>query len=212
MRERVAGLLHRAGAIEALMHVRRLVPLPMVSIITYHHIADHDPGYPYDPEVADATPHEFRWQMEWIAQYCTPLGIDDLIAALDGAPLPSNPVMVTFDDGYRTCHDIALPILRSVGVRATFFVSTQFISERRLYWWERIALVLALAKRDVAHITYPADVDIDRRDPKLRSMLVDLVKNTPNLDVDQFTDGLARALGVESVSYTHLTLPTILRV
>jgi hypothetical protein len=25
--------------------------------------------------------------------------------------------MVTFDDGYRSCHDVALPILRAVGMR-----------------------------------------------------------------------------------------------
>ena len=41
-----------------------------------------------------------------------------LLHKLEGAPLPKNPVMVTFDDGYRSCHDVALPILRAVGMRA----------------------------------------------------------------------------------------------
>ena len=61
--------------------------------------------------------------MEMLARYGTPIGIDELVRALDGAPLPKNPVMVTFDDGYRSCHDVALPILRAVGMRATFFVA-----------------------------------------------------------------------------------------
>src|SRR6188768_4052440 len=100
----------------------------------------------FDAGVADATPTQFRRQMEMLARYGTPIGIDELCRALDGAPLPKNPVMVTFDDGYRSCHDVALPILRAVGVRATLFVSTSFIEERRLYWWERIALAVSQTK------------------------------------------------------------------
>src|SRR5687767_248736 len=109
MRERVAGLLHRAGALGAVMELRRrFAPIATLSIVTYHHIADDDPGYPYDPSIADATPAQFRRHLEMIARYCTPIRIDDLVAALDdGAPLPRNPVMVTFDDGYRSCHDVA---------------------------------------------------------------------------------------------------------
>lgn len=197
MRERFAGLLHRAGAIEAFMHVRKRLPIPTISVVTYHHVADHEPGYPYDPQVADATPQEFRRQMEWLAHYCTPISVDELIGALDGRALPRNPVMVTFDDGYRTCHDVAMPILRSVGVPATFFVSTKFVEQRRLYWWERIALVLSLARKNVTQITYPSAMELDRRDPTLRGRLVDLVKETVGIDEDAFNDNLARAFGVE---------------
>ena len=124
-----------------------MVPLPQVRILTYHHVAEHDDAYPYDPDVADATPAQFRRQMEMLARYGTPIGIDDLLRAVEGDPLPKNPVMVTFDDGYRSCHDVALPILRAVGLRATFFVSTSFVSERRLYWWEKLALALERARK-----------------------------------------------------------------
>src|ERR1041384_1542584 len=171
MRERVAWWLQRTGALGAVMELRRHAPAPMLSIVTYHHIADNDPAYPYDPNVADATPTQFRRQMETIARYGTPNGIDDLIRAIGGAPLPRNPVMVTFDDGYRSCHDVALPILRAVGVRATFFVSTGFITERRLYWWERIALMLAQAKHKTGTVSYPTTVAVDLSDRKLRNRL-----------------------------------------
>lgn len=197
MRERVAGWLHKAGALGAVMQLRRLVPMPTLSIVTYHHIADRTPGYPFDPDVADATPAQFRRQMETLARYGTPIGVDELIAAVEGGPLPKNPVMVTFDDGYRSCQETALPILRQVGVRATFFVSTSFISERRLYWWERIALILSRSRRERATITYPMTLEIDRSDPALRRRLLELVKNTASLDVEQFLSGLAEALGVE---------------
>src|SRR5882757_8327801 len=183
MRERVAGWLHRAGALGAVMELRRLAPVPLLSIVTYHHIADQDGSYPYDPNVADANPVQFRRQMETLARYGTPIGVDELIRALNGAPLPKNPVMITFDDGYRSCHDVALPILRAVGVRATFFIATSFISERRLYWWERIALLLKQAKHKQATIRYPSWVALDVESPKTHDVLTKIVKDTRDLDV-----------------------------
>jgi peptidoglycan/xylan/chitin deacetylase (PgdA/CDA1 family) len=179
------------------MQLRRYVPVPNLSIVTYHHVQEDDPSYAYDPDVADATPAQFRRQIETLAKYCTPVGIDELIRAVEGEPLPKNPIMITFDDGYRSCHDVALPILRAVGVRATFFVSTSFVEQRRLYWWERIALTLSQTKVARATITYPRPMELDLADTRLRRTMNDLVKNTPGLDVDRFLAELCVALRVE---------------
>jgi peptidoglycan/xylan/chitin deacetylase (PgdA/CDA1 family) len=197
MRERVAGLLHKVGALGAVMQLRRMLPLPTLSIVTYHHVADHDPDYPFDPDVADASRAQFRRQMEMLARYGTPVGVDELLRALEGGPLPKNPVMVTFDDGYRSCHDVALPILQQVGVPATFFIATSYIAERRLYWWERIALMLSRSRRDRAAISYPHALELDRREPGLRNRLNALVKTTKSLDVERFLAELGAAFGVE---------------
>src|SRR5580693_8970517 len=78
-RERLAGLLYRSGALSAVHELRRLASvLQQVVILTYHHVADNPPGYPYDAEVADATPAQFRRQMELLARHRTPIGIDEL--------------------------------------------------------------------------------------------------------------------------------------
>lgn len=181
-----------------MMELRRYAPGPStVSILTYHHIADDDSAYPYDPGVADATPAQFRRQMETLARYGTPIGVDELIRAVEGASLPKNPVMVTFDDGYRSCHDVALPILRAVGMRATFFVATGYINDRKLYWWERIAICLSQARVPTAIITYPKPVEVGSRNPHSQRMLADLIKNTPNLDIKRFLDELCAAFGVD---------------
>ena len=194
MSERFAGLLHRAGALHVMMRLRTLAPVPTVSIVTYHHVAEHDPRYPYDTEVSDATPAQFRWQMETLARYCTPIGIDELLQALEGAPLPKNPVMVTFDDGYQSCHDVALPILRSVGIRATFFIATSFISERRLYWWERVSLLVGQGTKP-GTITYPTPLELVPRSPVTRRLLNSTIKDAKHLDIERFLDEAAVALG-----------------
>src|SRR4029434_7077628 len=97
----------------------------------------HDTAYPYDPDVADATPGQFRRHLETLVRIGTPIGMRDLLRGLDAAALPPNPLMVTFDDGYRSCHDVALPILRELGIPATFFIATSFVAQRRLYLSER---------------------------------------------------------------------------
>ncbi|HTR51240.1 MAG TPA: polysaccharide deacetylase family protein [Kofleriaceae bacterium] len=194
----MAELLHRAGALHAALRFRRVSPGPtVVSILTYHHVADEEVAYPYDPGVADATPAQFRRQLELLARYGTPIGIDELVRAFEGAPLPKNPVMVTFDDGYRSCHDVALPILRAVGMRATFFVPTAFVGERRLYWWERVAVALSQARTAHASLAYPYPFEVNTRDPGAQRVLTDVIKNTPSLDVERFLAGLCDAFGVE---------------
>jgi peptidoglycan/xylan/chitin deacetylase (PgdA/CDA1 family) len=200
-------MLHRAGALAAMLKLRRYAPGPStVSILTYHHIADEDTAYPYDAGVADATPQQFRQQMEMLARYGTPIGVDELIRALEGAPLPKNPVMVTFDDGYRSCHDAALPILRALGMRATFFVATGYLNERKLYWWERIALCLSQSRVPTAIITYPKTVEVSSRQPLSHRVLLNMIKDTPNLDVERFMNELCAAFGVEwnaEIEATH---------
>ena len=181
------------------MQLRKLSPFPIVGIFTFHHI--HDPAaqaaYPYDPEVADATPRQFRRHLETVLRIGTPISMPELLRGLDGGRLPPNPLMITFDDGYRSCHDVALPILRELGIPATFFIATSFVAQRRVYWWERIALALNLTRLPCASIAYPHPLAIDARDPATRRMLDDLVKDTRGLDVERFLAELFRALDVE---------------
>jgi peptidoglycan/xylan/chitin deacetylase (PgdA/CDA1 family) len=80
-------------------------------------------------------------------------------------------------------------------VRATFFVATSFLKDRRLYWWERIALTMSRGDRDVAYIKFPQPTRIDRKDRGART-LNDLVKSTKSLDLPKFLDEVNAAFHV----------------
>jgi peptidoglycan/xylan/chitin deacetylase (PgdA/CDA1 family) len=194
--ESVAALFDRAGALGAALQLRRAAPISTISIVTFHRLADLDDGEPYDPDVVDATPAQFRRHVETLARIGTPLEMDTLIRALDGGKPPPNPVMITFDDGYRSCRDVALPILRRLGVPATFFIATAFAGGDKLYWWEQIAAIVRGARRRVGTITYPHPMRIDAGDPGARRLLDDTIKNTRGLDVDRFLAELRAALEV----------------
>ena len=170
---------------------------PQLPIVTYHNVAEAGERYPYDPETIDASPSQFRRQMELLARVATPIGIRELLGALDGAKLPSNAVMITFDDGYRSCHEVALPILRDLGIRATFFIPTGYVEQRRLYWWERIALLLRETRVDRALLSYPGPLEIRPADPKAHRTLTSTIKNTESLDIERFLGELSTALRVD---------------
>jgi len=69
---------------------------------------------------------DFRRQMEYLkeAGYTT-ITLDDYYAYRMGEkPLPEKPVLVTFDDGYRSNYEYAYPVLKELGQKATIFVTT----------------------------------------------------------------------------------------
>jgi len=47
--------------------------------------------------------------------------------------LPARSLCITFDDGYRNNAEVALPLLRARGMRATFFISTGYLNDGRMF-------------------------------------------------------------------------------
>ncbi len=52
-----------------------------------------------------------------------------------GTPL-NRDLVITFDDGYRDNYDYAAPVLKAMGLPATFFIVTQFIGSDYVPWWD----------------------------------------------------------------------------
>src|SRR5690606_33777516 len=117
--------------LDLLVTARRLSPLPWLTVLTYHRVAERCEAGDLDPETIDATPQQFEAQIAHLARHYTFVSIRQVLDHLDGRRLPPNPVLVTFDDGYADCVDRALPILKRYDARATFFIATDFIEQRR---------------------------------------------------------------------------------
>lgn len=70
------------------------------------------------------TPDAFRQDLEWLKQngYHTVV-VQDLLNYVDhGTPLPENPVMITFDDGYYNNYLNVFPILREMKMKAVISI------------------------------------------------------------------------------------------
>lgn len=91
-----------------------------VPILMYHHFVE-DPAEATTKDIM--TRAQFSREMQLLAENgYTPVLIEDLIAFVeDGKPLPEKPVCLTIDDGYRSAYEIAYPILKRYGFKATLF-------------------------------------------------------------------------------------------
>ncbi|HET8894411.1 MAG TPA: polysaccharide deacetylase family protein [Gaiellaceae bacterium] len=103
-----------------------------VPILMYHLVGPHQPsdhGYTLALTVSTA---QFRAEMDWLHRDgFHAISLQTLYDALEhGAPLPSKPVAITFDDGYRDVLWNAAPILYQLHMPATAFVITGRISGR----------------------------------------------------------------------------------
>jgi len=58
-----------------------------------------------------------------------------------------NIAVVTFDDGYSGYHSVILPIIKSMGIPVTFFISTSAIQNQTLYWYDQIITALQSASK-----------------------------------------------------------------
>ena len=182
------------------LKLRARRPPRWLTVLLYHRVLpEPENGFELDRGVADARPELFDRHMAFIASACTPIDLAQLLAYHAGeAELPRNPVMVTFDDGYLDNREHALPILRRHGIRALFFIATDYVGKRRLFWWDRVAYLFARSRVEVAHLRYPTDLVLrlgDERDRSARTALK-LIKTTRGLDLPRFMDELATALDV----------------
>ena len=86
-------------------------------------------------------PEDFDWQMKYLVDhgYHT-ISPDELYAFLEGkGTLPDRPVLITFDDGYVDNYTNAYPILKKYNLKATIFIVTGFVSERKGYLtWDQL--------------------------------------------------------------------------
>lgn len=193
----LADLCERTGATGLALALRKRTPLPWLPVLTFHRVAAVNALYAFDEDVIGVNPSEFERQLSTLRQHFTPISTLDVIRFLDGGALPPNPVLVTFDDGYRDNYDVALPLLRRHGVKATFFIATDYITQRRIFWWDRIAFAVKAASQPKLILKYPMPMVLDLTTAESKKAatktLLRLVKSTFELDLDRFLDELTRA-------------------
>lgn len=99
-------------------------------IINYHRVLEvPDPLLDSEPTV-----DIFRWQMELLATCFNVLPVHEAVTRVAAGTLPPRAVAITFDDGYRSMHDLAMPVLREFSLPATVFVTTGHLHDDSSMW------------------------------------------------------------------------------
>lgn len=127
-------LLTKSGALDLLWNSLG----PGLYIFNYHRVGDAS-STDFDPNVFSCDATRFKAQVELVRSRFRVITIAETLRVL-AAGQPTEPLaLITFDDGYRDNFTTAFPILRELGVPATFFLPTDFIGTSKIQWWDEIA-------------------------------------------------------------------------
>jgi peptidoglycan/xylan/chitin deacetylase (PgdA/CDA1 family) len=90
----------------------------------------------YEPTIS-AWASSFEQQMAFVRRHFNAISLDMLIDWQRGrSALPSRPLLITFDDGYRDTYDFAWPVLKRYELPSVLFVVTDYIGAARLFDWD----------------------------------------------------------------------------
>jgi peptidoglycan/xylan/chitin deacetylase (PgdA/CDA1 family) len=126
----VAALVLASGSAAGGRVLRLPQPLPdrtiELPILMYHRIGPLTPSLPAITKSLTVTPADFQAEVEWLSAhgYHAVSQLQAFEALEYGKPLPSKPVMITFDDGYRDVLWHAAPVLHRLHMPATAYIIT----------------------------------------------------------------------------------------
>jgi peptidoglycan/xylan/chitin deacetylase (PgdA/CDA1 family) len=113
-----------------------------LTILIFHRVVPKpDPQLPGEPDAA-----EFEHMMRIVRDLCNVVRLEDACNGWPGNDLPPRAVAITFDDGYADNATVAVPILRRLGLTATFFVATGYLAGGRM--WNDSVIEAVRAHRD----------------------------------------------------------------
>ena len=100
-----------------------------LSVLIYHRVpAEPDELLPGEPCAA-----EFERTMRWVKSVFNVIPLEDGVAGIKSGKLPPRALSITFDDGYANNATVAAPILKRLGLHATFFIATGFLDGGRMF-------------------------------------------------------------------------------
>lgn len=78
------------------------------------------------------TPRQFEAALEFFAKYYSPVSLQEVLDHAHGRPLPPRAVLITFDDGYASLIEAAVPVCKRLDVPAVFFLNAISLNNERL--------------------------------------------------------------------------------
>jgi len=86
---------------------------------------------------------QFILDLDYFLCYYKSISLEKLIKhKKEGIKIPSNSIHITFDDGLKENYQIIAPILKEKNLDATFFISTSFINNQKLFYRHKASVII----------------------------------------------------------------------
>lgn len=137
-----AAALWRVGSLRV---YQPLLRRPVVGLC-YHVVTDRVP-----PHVVHLdrfkTPAEFERDLVWLKRNRRLVSFPEALAEYESGRVRAKPpVLVSFDDGYAECFSVIRPLLLEHKIPAVFFITRDFIDNRRLFYRNKVSLAIEALK------------------------------------------------------------------
>jgi len=94
----------------------------------------------FDPCVFSCDDENFKQYLIFLKKNFRIITLDELTKMIENdSPITEKLALLTFDDGYADNYYIAYPILKSLSLSATFFITTSLVDSKIIPWWDEIA-------------------------------------------------------------------------
>ena len=147
-----------APILPPIMPVRRTINIP---ILMYHHITNVPTHNILDFSLT-VNPIVFSRQLDYLKQrgYHT-ITFNQLFDFLYyNGPLPSKPIILTFDDGYDDAYNFAYPILQAHGYSGMFFIITGKVGWKGQATWDQLREMLANGMQMGSHTVHHVNIGL----------------------------------------------------
>ncbi len=179
--------------------LERFASRPGLAVLVYHRI-NSPVGFAYDKAVIEATPEEFDDQMRMLKKHHDVAAPDELFDLIENPrKLTRFRVAITFDDGYLDNYEVAFPILKSHGLRATFFLPTHYVGTRHLPWWDQVAFLVRRTKKASLELDYPKRLVVPIDPDDLDSAIVSVLRaytRAENVALAPYLEAVEKACGM----------------
>jgi peptidoglycan/xylan/chitin deacetylase (PgdA/CDA1 family) len=109
--------------------VERLDRASKFVILSYHSIRDADEQQSsFIPETLSHSSEVFEQQLRFLSKTCNVVTLSSIHShIMEKTKFPSRTVALTFDDGFRDNYCVARPALNAAGIKATFYIASDYI-------------------------------------------------------------------------------------
>ena len=186
-----------AGFRLGLLRLMQLAERRRPVILMFHRFSGNGRGHP------DGLPIRlFARYMEYLSRRYRVVPLGELVHELRGGRIRPNTAAVTVDDGYEDFFSLAVPVLRSYGIRGSVFVITDFVDGRLWPWTDRLRFVfehapcspITFSYRDMTRVL---DLQHDDSRRQLEEHWRAHAKTVTAAEGDELVEQLADACGID---------------
>lgn len=172
--------------------------------VVFHDVAVSESAFTRGMGIS-STPSQFEVALQFLANHYTPVSLQDVLDDRgDGRELPSRAVLITFDDGYASLMETAIPACQKLGVPAVLFLNAAFLDNERLSADNLICYVANTL--GMATINAATRVLMGDRAPKLQSLMQVFSRFLPSISLAERVSFLKALIDLGGINERQLAI------